>query len=257
MPNKDNTGIGYPEGYQPATTGYPSIVNQRASTGFAKWGFVIYRGTYDNDTRWETFITLLKASLVEELQYVEQEDELGPDLEWTIIEDRTNLEGASKDNVRAQFLEWVAARSVERDGVQANVPWLVKYVPRFRYCLYVDEASFGSITAHRVRMTGQWCLDGGKVVIIDGTHGHNDEEEKEEDDSEESEEDDGYTSVEGNTSYDVGWAYIDAIGLGDLYASLCWAGCDSEKWEGVYRGRRPDRGPDRGQGQPLSAVDEV
>ncbi|KAH7358315.1 hypothetical protein B0T11DRAFT_102423 [Plectosphaerella cucumerina] len=260
MPNADNTGPGYPEGYKLASTGYEydALINLRVWTGFPKWGFVIFRGTYDNDAEWATFIALLKESVAESLQFAKQEENLRPDFEWTIIEDRASLDNVSTDVVRARFLDWVAARSVERDGVQADVPWMTDRVPRYRYCIYINDACFSSMGARKVGRTTQWTLDGGEVAIINSMHcpcddEDDDETDEDEDDSEEGEKDEGYPPIEGNTDYDVGWAYVQVIGLGNLYSSMCYA----NEWEMVYRGQRPDRRPEARQGQPLSVVDRV
>lgn len=185
--------------------------------------------------------------------------ELGPDLEWTIIEDKA-LEGASRDAVRARFLEWVAARSDERDGPGAAAPWIPKACPRFKYCIYVDRACLDSITVTRDewhRGPGiHWNLR-GQVVIIDGTHGHHDEDFRHmmpEDGDEDGEE---YDPLEGNTDWDVGWTYVDAGHLTVYYENLHQQGMtDWETWEMVYDRCRPSsEGPRRARGEPLVSVD--
>jgi hypothetical protein len=260
MPNMSNTRPRYPEGYKVVSTGsdYDGLINFRVWSSIPKWGFVIFRGTYDNDAEWNTFIALLEQSVVRGLQFAKLEDKLRPDLEWTIIEDRASLEGASKDTVRARFLVWVADRSVERDGVQADAPWLTDYVPRYRYCIYVDDACFSSIGARRAGRTTKWRLNGGKLAIINSLYqpcddDADDETDEDEEGSDESEDDDEYVSVEGNTDYDVGWTYIHAVELGSIYSSMCYP----DAWDSVYRGNRPDSRPEARRGQPLSAVEQV
>ncbi|KAH7308431.1 hypothetical protein B0I35DRAFT_515566 [Stachybotrys elegans] len=252
-----NTRPGYPEGYQFATGSLGSLIDSRVANGFVNWGFVIFRGVYGNDAEWDKFMSLYKASVADELYDFGKQEELGPDLEWTIIEDRDALEGATKEAVRARFLEWVAARSIERDGELGDKPWVAKSMPRFKYCLYVDEVCFKTIVA---RPGGdqtrgpQWRLAGGNVVIINGMHEDYDDDEY---DSDDPDGDDEYSPIDGNTNYDVGWAYIDVIGYTELFSHLSSGGSDSEIWYGmVYRGCRPEKHPERvhGCGQPLSAV---
>ncbi|KAM0272159.1 hypothetical protein ACHAQH_008836 [Verticillium albo-atrum] len=253
---------------------YTKTIKGREDSGYAKWGFVIYRGTHNNDTQWENFMTLLKELFAYELRHVGQYEELWHDLLWTVIEDRDSLDGAPKDVIRARFREWVAARSVERDGPGGDAPCLTKDIPRFRYCIYVDQASMLSLTAEPTQSARQWLLD-GEVVIIDGTHGHHDEDihrlrspnkkgveedEDREDDASESEEsedipDEEYSLIEGNSAEDVGWTYISVIRLIGQYEEWHNLGTDWEMWDWVYRGRRPETGPRTGRGVPISTVD--
>ncbi|KAL0929860.1 uncharacterized protein CTRU02_215069 [Colletotrichum truncatum] len=135
MPNAANTGPGYPEGYQSASGDLATIINNSVATGFFKWGFVILRGVYDNDDEWQTFLNLFKAAIADELHDSKLEDQLGPHLEWTVIEDRTALKSASKATVRTRFLAWVEEQ--KRDGEIADRPWAAGYLPRYKFCLYV------------------------------------------------------------------------------------------------------------------------
>ncbi|KAH8169000.1 hypothetical protein LIA77_11126 [Sarocladium implicatum] len=243
--------------YLSAYKGIPSSFR----SGFNKWGFVIIRGVYDNEAAWDTFMKLLKDSTTQALQRRQQEEELGPHCEWTVIEDRQALENASKDTARARFREWVDARSVERDGPGADLTRVVECVPRFRCCIYVDKASFGSLSVRAdgpLKAPTHWTLN-GQVVLIDGMHVRHTEEEEEDDDvdsEEQDSEDEGpgfeeYKSVDGDTAYDVGWMYVNVIELEDLYDQLFF---NSHDWEAVYRGRRPGIGSEPGKGQPLQAA---
>ena len=111
-------------------------INCRVLTGYPKWGFVIYRGTYADDSLWLKALALLKSNAYELLRSFDIdvklnhpdnstpgcEELLGPDLQWTVIEDRATLDGATKDAVRARFREWAAARSVEREPMVTGTP---------------------------------------------------------------------------------------------------------------------------------------
>src|ERR1051325_1601690 len=89
----------YPPNYERATTGYSNTINTRVLTGYPKWGFVIYRGTYKDDILWDKCITLVKINAHQWLLDKDQVNILEPDLEWTIIEDRDTLDGAPKEVV--------------------------------------------------------------------------------------------------------------------------------------------------------------
>ncbi|KLU87062.1 hypothetical protein MAPG_06067 [Magnaporthiopsis poae ATCC 64411] len=226
-------------------------VNQRIRYGYHKWGFVIYRCTYDDDALWEAFVTMLKASAAAYLQARKQENILGPDLQWTIIEDRATLDGASKETVRQHFLDWVAAHSVERDGEGIDNP-SVPQLPRFRYCVYVDADCLNAIRAWwcSVRPAGYRLR--GEVVVIQAApetpDGSLDSEEEDDEDDE-----DVYDAVEGCTADNVGWMYYAADGLLELYEELAWTGSHTETWRLVYERPGPD-GPREERGEnPVSA----
>lgn len=262
MPNANNTGPGYPEGYQPASGNLGTIIDNIVATGLNKWGFVILRGVYSNNDEWQTFLNLYKAAVADELHHYKLEDQLGQQLEWTVIEDPAILDGASKGAARSRFLTWVEEQ--KRDGEIADRPWAAGCLPRYKFCLYVDEVCIKSIVARQRegKLPGlRWCLDSsGKVIIIDGLHqDYTPAEKNEEDDDEEDDDDDeGWGEVDGTTNYDVGWAYVEADGYAVLYSHLGSGGSHSEKWEGfVYRGRRPERDPkpDYRYGRPLSEVE--
>ncbi|EJT80336.1 hypothetical protein GGTG_00337 [Gaeumannomyces tritici R3-111a-1] len=215
----DHSLPSYPPGYTRNRGGLADTINTRYRLRYRKWNFVVFRGTYEDDALWAKFVALLKDNYAARLEREEAQDELGPDLEWTIIEDKA-LEGASRNAIRARFLEWIAARSDERDGPGAAAPWIPKECPRFKYCIYVDRACLDSLTVARNYRRGpgiHWYLR-GQVVVIDGTHGHHDEDPDDEDEDED--EDEGYEPLEGNPAWDVGWTYVDAGFLTGTYESL-------------------------------------
>ncbi|KAL8381652.1 hypothetical protein RB595_005775 [Gaeumannomyces hyphopodioides] len=249
-----------PPDFTPNEGGLAETINTRHWLRYFKWNFIIFRGTYDDDALWAKFIALLKEQYATSLERQEAQAELGPDLEWTIIEDKA-LEGASRDAVRARFLEWVAARSDERDGPGAAAAWIPKACPRFKYCIYVDRACLDSLTVRRVRHLSRAGLRSillGQVVVIDGTHGRHDEDlgafgDEDEDEDEDEEE---YDPLEGNTAWDVGWTYVDASCLTTTYEDLHRRMTDWETWEMVYDRCRPSsEGPRREPGVPLASAD--
>ncbi|EJT75611.1 hypothetical protein GGTG_05544 [Gaeumannomyces tritici R3-111a-1] len=105
-----------------------------------------------------------------------------------------------------------------------------------------------------------WQLQ-GQVVLIDGTHGHHDKDDRhlipaELDEDGNPRTDEEYEPLEGNINWDVGWTYIDAGHLTVYYEDLHFQGTDWETWEMVYDRKRPSaEGPKRETGEPLASFD--
>lgn len=242
---------GYPDSGQDVPNELGSIVNNSVAADFYQWGFVILRGVYDDDVEWEKFINLYKRKLLDELEMFGVQNVFSQHLQFTVIEDRAALEGASKDAVRARFIQWVEE---QRAGELADKPKAFTFHPRFKYCLYMDEVCMKTITARQPSLRegeALWYLSiESRSIIIHGLHGP---VEINEDD----EEDEGYPELDGTTNYDVGWTYISFYGLVQLYANLSSAGSPDELWIGmIYRARRPERDPepDYRNGRPLRDV---
>ncbi|KAJ1322881.1 hypothetical protein MN608_11732 [Microdochium nivale] len=248
LPNEFNSTRAYPEGFKPSTASFPyaSIVDLHVSTRVPDWSFVLFRGAYDNnDVEWDTFVHLLKATVADELRRETLDETLGPTLQWTVIEDRAGLGVAPNDAVRARFHAWVAE--------QTEVPYLLESIPRFRYCIYVDQATFSTIRAHQLQGPGtKWTFDlSSRLVMVDGTYPHDTNGESDED-NEEDEEDEEDEDID---EADMGWSYIDVCGLVELYALLCHACTDDSLWRKVSCRRRPNLDEEPGfRAQPLSAV---
>lgn len=105
-----------------------------------KFGFPIFRTSYkhDNDL-WSAYIEgLYHSSLECTLEYFGRKERLGPFFYCPVIEDRATLDGASKDQIRERFKEWVKDTSDARDGNGAVKMWK-NDAPTYQYCLMVDE----------------------------------------------------------------------------------------------------------------------
>jgi hypothetical protein len=72
-----------------------------------KWGYVIYRCTYRNDRDWNRFKQLVHKRSREN---IEESDtpQIAQSLEWTFVEDRDALDGASRAQLRERFNKWAA-----------------------------------------------------------------------------------------------------------------------------------------------------
>ena len=64
-----------------------------------RWGFVIYRCTYDDDDEWARFMEFLDTRVRLNLQDEDGED-LYERIDWAVQEDRESLDGARSDAVR-------------------------------------------------------------------------------------------------------------------------------------------------------------
>ncbi|CEI39474.1 hypothetical protein FVEN_g8690 [Fusarium venenatum] len=84
-----------------------SLIWDTQATDFKRWGFVIFRTVYTEESQplWESYVEFLKASVEEDLQFKELSTLLNPLLEWVIIEDQETLNNASKQHVRERFSE--------------------------------------------------------------------------------------------------------------------------------------------------------
>lgn len=71
-------------------------------SGFHRWGFVIYRVTYDDDAMWECYFEVLKLS-ARDVLVNEGGDVLLMTAPGPVISDRATLDGASKADVRRHF----------------------------------------------------------------------------------------------------------------------------------------------------------
>ncbi|KAH6706369.1 hypothetical protein BKA61DRAFT_138235 [Leptodontidium sp. MPI-SDFR-AT-0119] len=109
-----------------------------------KWGWVIYRCTYDDDEGWNRFkrfiIQQSQANIVES-----DTPELADGLEWTFIEDRATLDGASKDQLRSRFKQW-ASEALKTEQPRVEDPLSTAYGnPRYTYFIHVDESALKSM----------------------------------------------------------------------------------------------------------------
>jgi len=163
---------------------------------------------------------------------------------WTPVEDWALLDGASKEDVRNHFRNWINTRSVERDGPGADTPNIADRVPRYRSYLYIDKEVLQSVSIYEFpdpnHPQGFSVSTSGRVVVIDGQHGDyrpdqlgfigdgsggEQEEEREE-----------YEPIEGNTELDLGWMYASIDTTEDLYDLMCE---DPDTWVRPYFYKRP------------------
>ncbi|KAJ0360196.1 hypothetical protein COL26b_014151 [Colletotrichum chrysophilum] len=164
-------------------------------SGFHRWGFVIYRTTYDDDAAWERYVGVLKSTARSVLV-----DEGG-----SVMSDKATLDGASKADVRKHFISWREAHSEERDG-PGTTKDRAKRLPRFKHCVYVDRKCLDTLAGLPADCDEEELF---KVVavVIDGSF-----------DEKTAGDDEGlYPDIEGCTARYVGWRYEDIEMLVDTY----------------------------------------
>ncbi|KAK1985566.1 hypothetical protein LZ30DRAFT_686053 [Colletotrichum cereale] len=228
------------------------------STGIHKWGFVIYRCTYDDDELWNRYLAQLKSFCHDELVEERRAELLEQYLDWVIIEDRATLDNASRFEVRKHFNQWLLEQNIPTFSAKAYINTFPIQLPRFRYCLYVDKQCLSTVTQFQEANDGTalflsqlppmvfaiidrtWTPNGteDKFDIYkalkekdedDKEHGDDqDEEEEDEDEEDDDEEDDdeeyeyerGYPLIDGSDRRYVGWMYCSARCIGGLYEQL-------------------------------------
>lgn len=189
-------------------------VQYMKETKFHTWGFLIYRcASYDNDTLWQSYLTHLKANIHEDLVFNGTDKLLEQYAQWTVI-DSSELSGATKDQIRTQFSGW----RDEHSRSWTLPPFSSDYnnatstrLPRFTYCLYVDEKCLKTLKPH-VDAAEKRAQNGGwgpnppplAVVIIDGDFQTSDERSHSDTDN-------------GPSAGYQGWAYYAARYLASFY----------------------------------------
>jgi hypothetical protein len=242
------------EGDKDLFSGFANTISSLFRSGHHKWGFLVYRTSYDDDEAWQRFMDILTRNTEVSLRKAGKLQRLQPYLYWTAMEDRTAFDGASKDAIRDHFRDWVNTRSVERDGPGADHEDLARYSPRYRVCLYVDKIAMES--ASMELFPNPYGLEvyqvNGRVVLIDaqfgqhleGPHELNEYELQEIADGEytmeDVEDDEGeYEPIEDRTTYDVGWMYCQLEYVSSAYERLSEA---ADEWTEMYM-RPPETFP--------------
>ncbi|KAG5757128.1 hypothetical protein H9Q70_000269 [Fusarium xylarioides] len=128
---------------------FSSLIRDMQETEFKRWGFVIYRSVYteESQAQWESYIEFFKATVEDKLKHLELWTLLEPHLEWIIMEDCEALNNATKGQVRDKFSQWASERSDERDGAGAEDP-LAVLLPRYRYCVYVNQKCLNTVNQY-------------------------------------------------------------------------------------------------------------
>ncbi|CAG8044689.1 unnamed protein product [Penicillium salamii] len=141
--------------------------------GYQKWGWVVYRSTYQNDEDWNCFKGVIMEAMRKSIEHHKTPDldhSLNQSLSLTFLEDRPSFENASKDQLRAHFQGWAQHAYYAENPRPFEVfdPNLAT-APRYRYFIQIDENSLQSLL-HDIesgsRLKG--LQDYGYVNFVDG-----------------------------------------------------------------------------------------
>ncbi|OBR11258.1 hypothetical protein CH63R_03554 [Colletotrichum higginsianum IMI 349063] len=206
------------------------------STGIHKWGFVVYRCTYDDDELWNRYLAQLKSFCSANLLEKRRAELLEQYLDWVVIDDRATLDNASQPEVRKHFNQWVSEQNVPTLPVTAITNRSPIQLPRFQYCLYVDKQCLDTVIQFQEANDGTalfidllppmvfaivdrtWTLEG--TESDDGDDRDEAESEEDEDEEDEIEDGGGCPLIDGSDRRYVGWVYCNAFYVGGLYETL-------------------------------------
>ncbi|KAL2129955.1 hypothetical protein VTI74DRAFT_7060 [Chaetomium olivicolor] len=163
----------------PSTKDATAILDRLTRWRLKQWGFVIIRGTYSSQSKWDKFIHLAQEDARD---YFEQRRmlDLYDKMAWTVIEDGAALDGASLEVAQKKFREWLDGDEGKKDmeGSIFVKKGVVYRGPRYSFFLFVDEESLESVVDE-----GKAKEEGGYVVklVVEwvGQEGEVGEEEEE------------------------------------------------------------------------------
>lgn len=183
-----------------------------------KWGWVIYRTSFDDDAAWERFKKIIDEQSRKQISESDT-PELADSLEWTFVDD-PSLDGAPKELLRQHFKAW-GDEAVTSENPRAVRNWRSS---RYSYFIQADQASIHSV----VESDPNDLLDEGWVNFINADWELNPEEAEQREG--------GYEAVEGCYAEDVGWMMITTSTVGPCFYEVI--GNMPENWYLWYR--RPD-----------------
>jgi hypothetical protein len=194
-----------------------------------KWGWVIYRCTYADDTTWAKFRDLVETESRESIAQSDAPD-IAERMEWKWVEDASELDGASTAALREWFRLWAAGEVARQPG-----DYDPAVVPRFRYFIKIDQEVMHSLAESIAR--GTLFSNDAFVKFVDGNW-----EPSVESQQVEEQEDYGWAQeiwepIDGCTEEDVGWMRVAPHMINtDFYDVLSG---DENLWITFYR--RPPR----------------
>ena len=109
-----------------------------------KWGFLIYRCDYSSDDVWAKFMSTVQFLVKSHLEVLKATDLLSS-LEITVKEDQETLNGASVDQVRETFKNWVQGDG--RKEELRDAPYSPLQYTRYMYCVHVDADALDSVVS--------------------------------------------------------------------------------------------------------------
>ena len=179
------------------------LLDSLAELKHDKWGFVIYRCTYQDDEAWERFKRIVLERTQEDMRESDA-PEVADKLEWTFVEDRAALDGVSRPQLRERFKQWAAQAIVtEQPRAKAEIkqdPAPTFGIPRYNYFIQVDEEALQSVlAAPKIDPSGEGFVNfvNARWTPLGDRYPDNDN--------------DRHDPIDGCTEEDVGWMRIAAM----------------------------------------------
>ncbi|KAK1580587.1 uncharacterized protein LY79DRAFT_560875 [Colletotrichum navitas] len=176
---------------------------------FYRWGFNLYRTTYDNQPLWDRYVSNLNHQINDTFSYQSEADRqtLQAIFRLNIIEG-PDLEGASILEVRDRFTSWVSTLPSEAD-LQRDLPHVNdRDHVLFTYPLYVDAECLQSLQ-DKEDATSMGAEETPTVFIkaIDGSLEYPSSEDEWDDAADEFEEENG-SDDDGDSEEEKKWMYV-------------------------------------------------
>jgi hypothetical protein len=133
-----------------------------------RWGFLIYRCDYTSDDAWTKFLSNVRHHMEAGLA-VFKADDLRETLDITVKEDKATLDGATVDQVRDVFKNWV--QSEEAKAENNNEPYAEFQFPRYTYCVHVDADALDSVVNRAPQPPEYDMYKIGYVNLVQLNHG--------------------------------------------------------------------------------------
>ncbi|PVI00235.1 hypothetical protein DM02DRAFT_614458 [Periconia macrospinosa] len=197
-----------------------------------KWGWVIYRCTYTDDSAWARFRARVEKESRESLAESDV-PEIAERMEWVWVDDDRNaLDGASTAALRERFRAWREEEIARQPG-----DYDFEVIPRWRYFIKIDQEVMDSLVESLPDDT-RW-LEHAFVKFVDEFWDMPDDKyprsaiDKDDDGGEQKYD---LEPIEGCTKEDVGFMRImpDMINA-SFYSALC----GDENFWGVFYQRPP------------------
>ena len=148
------------------------IERQMQQEGHRKWGFVIYRSTYDNEEEWEEFLRRVRFHTEEYLGFYGGRDLL-ESFELTVLSDQLLFNEASTDTIRRHFQQWCVSTwqsEQEPPGEQGTGTILrMGWSARYRFAVQVDKEALHSVLHDAPAPPKHDLANKGWVKLIDKT----------------------------------------------------------------------------------------
>ncbi|TDZ32232.1 hypothetical protein C8034_v011655 [Colletotrichum sidae] len=184
--------------------------------GLYRWGFYLYRTTYDDQPLWERYISGLRQRAMDVIaaDASDKVAEMQQCFRITVIEDKDTLDGKSIEEVQQRFNNWVHGLSDDADEEHEIPPSIKRDHVRFYYCLFVDAACLASMDDTQEEGVAPFV----KVITTEMLNVPVDEDDEWEPEGE-----------EGTVEYD--WMYVRCDNICNYYDMMM----NGFQWDRQYR----------------------